>query len=156
MRIGVISDSHGLFGCAVSVVNNMGDIEALIHAGDFYDDAIKLSEIFNIPVYTVPGNCDISCEAPQELIVNLDGCKILITHGHLYHVKNTLRFLYNRAQEANVQMVLFGHTHEPLFVTEKDICFFNPGSLLPTIKTSASYGILNVSSQGITGELLEF
>lgn len=154
MRIGVLSDTHGSIRLALNVVNQMGQIDALIHAGDFYGDALQMKQFYNQPVYAVLGNCDAGLSGEEELIITLEGCKIYITHGHLYQAKNTLQLLQYKAQEIGADAVVFGHTHIPLNIYEQGILIFNPGSpVKPMGGSSSSYGILNIDKNKITGEL---
>ncbi len=154
MRVGVLSDTHGVLEQAARAVRQMGHIDALIHAGDFYVDALFLKSELKAPVYAVAGNCDYPSGGPEELTITLKGHKILITHGHLYRVKNGLQRLFYRALEMGVKAVIFGHTHVPLNLLENDTLFFNPGS---TIRSqpghTAGYGVLNIDEHGIRGTL---
>ncbi len=154
MHVGVISDTHGSISMAVQAIRQMGEIDALIHAGDLYSDALRISHVIKVPVYAVPGNCDILNKGPTELIITLEGSKILITHGHFYKVKNTLQLLYYRAQELDAQIVVFGHTHIPVHISENNVHLFNPGSTSrPPANIKASYGILDIGAEVINGEL---
>ncbi len=154
LRVGVISDTHGSISTAVQAIHQMGPIDALIHAGDLYSDALRINPVIKVPVYAVPGNCDALCQGPEELIITLGGSKILITHGHFYRVKNTLQLLYYRAQELEAQIVVFGHTHVPVNTWENSVCLFNPGSTSrPPTSIKAGYGILDIGADGAKGEL---
>lgn len=154
MRIGVLSDTHGSINIAVQAINKMGQIDALIHAGDFYSDALHTGRIFDVPVYGVLGNCDAGFSGDEELLVNFEACKIYITHGHLFRAKSTLQLLYYKAQETGADVVVFGHTHVPVNRRESGILLFNPGSTTrPQGGSKAGYGILNIDKNNITGEL---
>jgi len=154
VRVGVISDTHGAMSTAVQAIHKMGKIDALIHAGDLYSDALRISTVVKVPVYAVPGNCDVLSQGPEELIITLGGCKIFITHGHYYRVKSTLQLLCYRAQELQAQVVVFGHTHIPVNISENNVRLINPGSTSrPPSGIKASYGILNIGSNVIKGEL---
>lgn len=154
MRVGVLSDTHGVLDKAARAVRQMGRIEALIHAGDFYVDALFLKSELKVPVYAVAGNCDYPSGGPEELTITLEGHKILISHGHLYRVKHGLQSLFYQALEMEVEAVIFGHTHVPLNLLENDTLFFNPGSTIrPQPGHTAGYGILNIDEQGIRGTL---
>ena len=60
--------------------------------------------------------------------IEIDGVKILLTHGHRYGVKNGYLNLIMRAKELQVNAVIFGHTHIPEVFTEDGVLFVNPGS----------------------------
>ena len=88
MKLVLFSDSHGN-------VANMADVvrlehpDRVLHMGDLARDAEELARQFpDIPVTYVPGNCDgRRPDLPDERRFTLEGCKILMTHGHTYHVK---------------------------------------------------------------------
>lgn len=61
-------------------------------------------------------------------MVELEGVKILLCHGHRYHVKSTLLPLYLAARENGVRLALFGHTHTALLEEKDGITLLNPGS----------------------------
>ncbi|MFA7468043.1 MAG: metallophosphoesterase [Desulfotomaculaceae bacterium] len=155
MRVGVISDTHGAVKEAARAVQQMGNIDALIHAGDFYVDALYLKSELKVPVYAVVGNCDYPSDGPDELTITLDGHRVIITHGHLQRVKCGLQRLLYKAREDKVEAVVFGHTHVPLNLKENNILLFNPGSPFnPLPGHIAGYGILEIDKQGIKGRLL--
>lgn len=154
MRVGVISDTHGAVKEAARAVQRMGNIEALIHAGDFYVDALYLRSEIKVPVYAVAGNCDSPSDRPDELTITLEGHRILITHGHHHRVKHGLQGLLYKAREVEAAAVVFGHTHVPLNLLENNILFFNPGSVNnPQPGHAAGYGILEINNLGIRGKL---
>lgn len=155
MRVGVLSDTHGAVKEATRALQCMGEINALVHAGDFYVDALYLRSVFEGPVYAVAGNCDSHSGGPEELTVTLEGHRIFITHGHLFRVKHGLQGLFYKAREIGAEAVVFGHTHIPLNLWENSILFFNPGSIYnPQPGHTAGYGILEINENGIKGKLL--
>ncbi|HBX23519.1 MAG TPA: metallophosphoesterase [Desulfotomaculum sp.] len=155
LRVGVISDTHGAVKETARAVQQMGNIDALIHAGDFYVDALFLKSELKVPVYAVAGNCDSPSSGPDELTITLDGHRVLITHGHLHRVKYGLQGLVYKAREVEATTVVFGHTHVPLNLMENNILLFNPGSPVnPMPGHIAGYGILEIDKQRIKGRLL--
>lgn len=150
MRIGVISDTHGVREKALAAVEHMGSVDLLLHAGDHFDDAIFLSNFLAFPVIGVRGNCDFA--GPGEELVDAGGVKILLLHGHQYEVKRSLQSLAYRAQEAGAKVVVFGHTHEPEIEWVDDILLFNPGSTIRPrgLCQHPTYGILTIEKGEIT------
>lgn len=130
MKLLIFSDSHGN-------VANMEDIvrlespDRILHLGDLARDAEDLAAKFpNIPVTYVPGNCDgRRPDLPEERIFTLDGCKILMTHGHIYHVKMGMGMAVRAAREAGAHLLCFGHTHEAFCEFENGMWIVNPGSV---------------------------
>ena len=55
--------------------------------------------------------------------------KILLTHGHRFGVKSGLEGLLALAGERGLDLICFGHTHQPLIHREKGCLFLNPGSM---------------------------
>jgi len=86
----------------------------------------------NIPFYQVPGNCDrYRClpGQPEILIPQIGGVNFYLTHGHRHNVKMTDGLLLRDARMSNVDIVLFGHTHEAVCHREEDgLWVMNPGS----------------------------
>ena len=70
--------------------------------------------------YGVAGNCDY-LPLPEETVVETEGLKILLTHGHRYGVKSDLLSLSLR--------VFYGHTHIPEVTERSGVTLVNPGSL---------------------------
>lgn len=135
MLVAVISDTHRISTYINIAKEYIKSADVLIHLGDNVDDVEELTKGFKGKVYAVKGNCDFSNTYPKENVIILEDKKILLTHGDLYGVKYGLTNLYYRAKELEVDIVLFGHTHEHLLLKEDGIIFMNPGSIsLPRSK----------------------
>lgn len=128
MRIAVVSDTHRDKDTMNRISELIENADMLIHLGDNVDDAETLEEIFKKKTISVRGNCDFRTRVPEELVEEIDGIRVLVTHGHNYNVKNNLLQLLYRAEELNVDMVLFGHTHIPEITFQSGIWLINPGS----------------------------
>jgi len=143
VRIGVLSDTHRDLNLARTALEQMGEIDLLLHAGDHYNDALVLAEEFGLVTKAVIGNCDHSLSKPKEEILELEGYKILLTHGHRYGVKFGLQRLYFRGLEVGANIIVFGHTHMPVHVVEDNIHLLNPGSpTLPRDSSKPSYALI--------------
>lgn len=154
MRVGVLSDTHNRLDLASMAIKQMGSIEVLLHAGDLYHDAFRLTLPLEVQVVAVRGNSDYGEDGRVEEVLELAGHKILLTHGHLYRVKHACQKLLDRAKKLQVKAVVFGHTHIVKNVVEDDILLFNPGSIsFPMGGTGPSYGLLEIDNKGITGEI---
>lgn len=146
MKIGIISDTHGDLSNAERAINDMGKVDLLIHAGDTYEDAMKLKEKFSLNVIAICGNTDCSTEKPSEQNFMIEDKKIFLTHGHKYDVKDSLNNLYFRAKELEADIVIFGHSHVPQYIRENNLIFINPGSVSrPRGGSSASYALLEIN-----------
>ena len=153
MRILVFSDTHmQLEGCIQTIENIIG-VDMIIHAGDHMSDAKNLSQIFpDIPVKYVAGNCDISF-SENELVTEIEGSRIFITHGHLYNVKNenTYQTLKNKGTELGCDIVVFGHTHIPYNENCGNIILLNPGSA----KYTKTYGVIEIENNKLKSAVLD-
>ncbi|MCT4685866.1 metallophosphoesterase family protein [Vallitalea sp.] len=149
MKILVISDTHGNLRNAIEVIKYTGDINRIIHLGDYERDVEELEIISNVPIDFVPGNCDFSSYAPSEKILNFYDLKILITHGHYYNVKWEYNTILKAAKQKKVDIVLFGHTHVSLVENIDNITIINPGSIsLPRDGKGCSFCILEIEENG--------
>lgn len=95
----------------------------LIHCGDN-----ELSHAYLEPFHAVTGNNDYFHSYPEELIVEVDGIRILVTHGHQYYGDRASK-LASRAINHHCQIVCYGHTHVFDVQTIKGVLCINPGSL---------------------------
>jgi len=129
MLIAIVSDTHGKVDAALRAVEQAGSPEMILHAGDFFHDAIRLQLQVTVPVVAVKGNCDGFSAGPDEQVFEAAGTRIYLTHGHLHNVKNRLTELCTRAAELRAQVVVFGHTHVSTVEVAGDCLLVNPGSL---------------------------
>jgi putative phosphoesterase len=145
MWAGVLSDSHGDVDLAKQAVKAMGDIDLVIHAGDFYQDAFCLANQFGVKVHAVVGNCDRCVPGPHEEILELCGHRIYLTHGHLYSVKQGLLRLDYRVRELGAEMAIYGHTHMPQNEEVNGIRYLNPGSVAwPRLAGQSTYALMKL------------
>jgi len=148
MLIAVVSDTHRVIKYINSAKELIKDADILIHLGDNIDDVEVLEHGFKGKVYAVAGNCDYSTKYPKETIIEVNGRKIFFTHGDLYGVKRSINSIYYKGKELEVDIVLFGHTHEHVIVEEKGIILMNPGSIsLPRLK-GRYVGFIDINEQG--------
>lgn len=161
MDILVFSDSHGrISGMREAIAAQVRRPDAVLFLGDGLRDADRLEEENpDIPFYKVRGNCDMysafeHTDAPDERFIELGGIKIFMTHGHLFSVKGGYGRLCTVAGQLGAELVLFGHTHQPISeyivydgkdgMSEKTKGFrlFNPGS----IGYGGTWGTVTVTS----------
>ena len=132
MKIAVFSDTHGNTARMAEAVRRCRP-DALIHLGDLERDTEILRREFpEIPLYNVCGNCDAMrgpVEAKPDCYLRLEGFKVWITHGHLYmNETRQIAELAHWGQELEQDIVIFGHTHVPVFTQMNGIWLLNPGS----------------------------
>lgn len=157
MKILVVSDTHGaVFESIVKPLQKEKDIDMMVHCGDKYKDAEKIAGLLGIKhLYRVVGNCDYDMQNESTMLeLEIEGKQVLITHGHLQHVKDGLEYLKELAEEKSADIVLFGHTHVSHEEMDNNILYFNPGStILPKIG-KASYGVIEILSNKIISKII--
>ncbi len=88
--------------------------------------------------HAVDGNCDKPAFGKEE-IIETEGLRILITHGHVYSVKRSLLPLTLRAKELQCDVVFYGHTHIAAVDECDGITMICPGSVAYSFNKPPSY-----------------
>ncbi len=142
MKIGVVSDTHGLF--RPEIKRALKGVERILHLGDVGDISV-LKELGKIaPVTAVRGNVDRegpASELPETEVV-------LIADRYVYMLHD-LKMLHLDPAAGEFAAVLFGHTHIPNYDVRKGVLYFNPGSCGPRrFKLPVTVGVLKVNKDG--------
>lgn len=153
MKIVILSDTHGNQALAARILEEVHDVDHIIHLGDEIDDACFLEMVYGKEIIKVPGNCDYSASFPRERHITLAGKKTLITHGDLYNVKSGMEKLQEKAKAEKVEFVLYGHTHQASVQTIDDILFVNPGCLKKGF-SELTYAILSIENESFSAEII--
>lgn len=137
----VLSDSHGNRSVLDALDGVIGEQDGVIHLGDLSGDGgYVLKKHPEKQVILINGNCDPMKLGSDEEVLEVEGVRIFMTHGHLYGVKYALDKLAYRAKELNCTVALYGHTHEAREEDVGGVLTFNPGCL--TRYSRKSYGYL--------------
>jgi len=133
----------------------MEGMEFLLHAGDFYEDGLKVGQALGLKVVAVTGNCDYMVKGPAEEMLALGGKRIYLTHGHLYRVKQDLSPLIQRAKALKADVAVFGHTHYPVLFQRDGILFLNPGSPhSPRGGNARSFATMEVNKASVKAKII--
>jgi hypothetical protein len=155
-RILILSDSHGNTDrCMQLVERYKGNIDAVIHAGDYARDAEDIESVYDdIPIYYVCGNTDLFSMAASEKLVEIDGLRIFIAHGHEYRVKyeSDYRTIAERARQLGASLCVFGHTHKAYNDTDGKLTLVNPGS----IQFGGTYAVAEIEDGRVKTAVLEY
>lgn len=151
MKIIVVSDSHGSVDLLFDAIRKNSKAEVIAFCGDGHNDIEGVKKAFpDKMVIAVKGNCDWCCDYAYLEEITLCGRKIIITHGHMYGVKEGYSRINYFAQSVNADIALFGHTHSPYLDYDGRVLLMNPGS----IGYHREYGILDIDDNGtITASL---
>lgn len=153
VRVGVISDTHGLL--RPEAVEALQSSNLILHVGDV-DRPRVLDELSRVaPVHAVRGNVDYGVsqwgrwakEMPLTREVDVGGVKIFMVHR--------LQDLDHDPAEVGQSAVLFGHSHKPEASMKDAVLYLNPGSAGPRrFKLPVSLARLDVEDCTIRHELI--
>lgn len=146
MRVGLISDTHGLL--RPSVFEVFQGVDCILHAGDIGNPGI-LAELETLaPVYAVFGNTDgfdVRARVKERVSVELEGWPVLVTHGHEL---GSPRPAALRDAYPDARIILYGHTHVPLVEQLEDVLVVNPGAAGPArFRLEPSVAILEITRE---------
>ncbi len=124
MRIGLISDTHGLLRPEAKAF--LGGCAHIVHGGDIGHAGI-LDELAALaPVTAVRGNNDRGAWAGR-----MRETELLRVGGVCVYAIHDLAELDIEPATAGVHVVVSGHSHKPLVVERQGVLFVNPGSAGP-------------------------
>lgn len=157
MKIGVVSDTH-CHAIPKQVINDFKHVDLIVHAGDFC--TLAEAGIFeNLKkVVGVCGNMDgedVRKKYPEKQVFECDGVKIGVYHG-AGAKSGILEQVKEKFAGDDVDVVIFGHSHEPLNKKIGNVLYFNPGS--PNDNVFApyrSYGILDIASGKAAAKIIK-
>jgi len=127
VRLGVISDTHGLL--RPEVFDVFHGVELILHAGDVGGREI-LTELRAIaPVQAVYGNTDRPGEPGlvESLDLSLAGLSVHVSHGHELGSPTPAKL----AARYSADVIVYGHTHKPLIERVHGALVVNPGAAGP-------------------------
>ncbi len=154
MNILLLSDTHGDFRRIDSVLEQCGKPDLIIHLGDMERDGeyITMSIPADVAFLSVRGNNEWSSNRPLNTVIELEGVRFYITHGHKERVKSGHEGLIVAAKRNDCHVALYGHTHKPCEQTEDGIHIINPGALAYPV---CSYAMLHIKNGQLTVKLLD-
>jgi putative phosphoesterase len=150
LRIGVLSDTHArtLSEIPERIRVALGEVDLIVHAGDFTERVVleglrKLGE-----VKAVHGNmdsADLKRILPEKELFEIGGKKIALTHGSggPWGIAGRIREMFG-----DVDIIIFGHSHEPCNQYVKGSLLFNPG------RARDSFGLLTINDD-IKAEIIK-
>lgn len=149
MRIGLISDTHGLLrpGALEALVGS----ELIVHAGDIGGAGIVPALRELAPVVAIRGNNDTADWAlafPETATFDANGRRL--------HVLHDLKQLALEPRAERIAVVIAGHSHRPAHRVQDGIHYVNPGSAGPRrFKLPVAVARLKIARERIAVELVE-
>jgi hypothetical protein len=147
MRIGLISDTHGLL--RPEALTALAGVEEIIHAGDIGTREILEGLRAVAPVQAVRGNNDIgpwADELPLRLLLTRGGVRIQVLHD--------VSELTGDRAEGSFDVIVAGHSHKPGVTERGRILLVNPGSAGPRrFKLPVTVGHLTITDGSARAEI---
>jgi putative phosphoesterase len=148
MRVGVISDTHGLL--REEALAALAGVDRVVHAGDVGRLGL-LEELGRVaPVTAVWGNVDgpeLRSVLPEVARVELAGATVVVAH----HAETALR-----AASQAAALVVFGHSHKASVERRDQLVLLNPGSAGPRrFRLPVSLALVTLATGGIEAEIVE-
>ncbi len=121
MRIGLISDTHGLL--RPQALDFLRGSDHILHAGDIVG-ADLLDQLAGLaPLTAVRGNNDHG-----DWAMALPGCVTLTLGGIVIHMLHDLKELAIDPTAEGVRVVVTGHSHKPACEERGGVLYVNPGA----------------------------
>jgi uncharacterized protein len=154
MKIGVVSDTH-IPQCAPALskklLKGLAGVDMIIHAGDLVEiSVLEALKAVCADVRAVAGNMDdarISRLLPDTLVFEAGKFRVGVAHG--YGPPDGVPAMVRRLfAKEDVDLIIFGHSHNPVCVKKGAPMLFNPGSPTDTIFAPyQSYGIIEIGDR---------
>lgn len=161
MKVGVISDTHISArdkGVPASLLNQLREVDLILHAGDLVVLEVLESLREVAPVEAVAGNMDgpdVREVLPPKRVISIEGLRVGLIHGWGSPLGLAERVLGEF--ERDVEVVVFGHSHRCWQRRLGETLLFNPGSAKRNFFSPfRSYGILTIEGHQITGEIVRW
>jgi len=151
LRIVVLSDSHRHYDALEeAVLLHQADADLFIFLGDGeYELDLLRSVRPELKFLSVSGNCDYGSDQPDYGVAECAGRTVFYTHGFRFGVKSGLEDLKREARRLGADIALYGHTHIPYVSYEDGLWIMNPGSIGRPRVGGPSYGIVDLTAEGV-------
>lgn len=160
-RILAISDTHAksLSALPKALLTEISDADIVVHCGD-YTSITLLKELQALAkrfvgVYGNSDSVDIRQEVSRKTVFDIDGKKIGVIHPHWggepFGIKEAIAKEFH-----NVDLILFGHTHDAWTGTIDGVTLLNPGQAYSADMDKATAGIITVGAKGFEIDIRSF
>ena len=146
ITLGILGDTHipdRLMRLPSRVIAEFSDVDLIVHTGDFTDRTVYEELCDLADVYAVRGNMDeMRIALPKSIKFQLGGRTIGVTHGW-----GPSRGLEERilAKFKPVDILIYGHSHEPAARWVNGTFLVNPGSCAGNVDGTRSCLLLELS-----------
>jgi putative phosphoesterase len=149
MKVGIISDTHGLL--RPEAIAALQGCEWIIHAGDIGSAEILAQLAAIAPLHVVRGNNDLdaswAASIADHLRFDLGGWPTLLVHD----IADVAALI-----DPTVRLIVTGHSHKPLIEWRGQTLYLNPGSAgRRRFKLPVTLALLEVTSEALEPRLLD-
>jgi len=148
LRVGVISDTHGLL--RPQALTALRGSDAIIHAGDIGAREVLDALASLAPVTAVRGNNDDEAWArkiPERAMLQVGEARLLVLHD--------LHALGGDSRADGCAAVITGHSHRPAISERNGVLYVNPGSAGPRrFNLPVAVACLHVRGARVRGEVV--
>jgi putative phosphoesterase len=124
MRIGVLSDTHGVVSQAVLDALEDAGVDRILHAGDYGNAPAQIAVLEAVaPTIAVRGNNDWDSAFPKSVQLDFEGVRIYMAHTP----RDVLRAMADDSSGKPL-LGIHGHTHVPKFEKQGRDVVANPGA----------------------------
>jgi len=148
MKVGVISDTHGLL--RPEAIDALKGCDLIVHAGDIGKPEVIEALGALAPLQVVRGNNDLklpwAAQIADQLRFEMGGWQVLLVHD-IADVPDAL--------DEGVRVVITGHSHKPLIDWREGRLFLNPGSAGPRrFKLPVTVAVIEVEGEKLVPRII--
>jgi uncharacterized protein len=153
LRIGIISDTHGLL--RPEATEALHGVDHILHAGDVGESMAGELPILDAlrgiaPVTAIRGNIDV--HGPYA---HLPVTEVVTLWGHTFYMLHDRQTLDLSPAAAGFAAVISGHSHRPLIEWQQDVLYLNPGSAGPRrFSLPISLGLVTIRADSLEPRLV--
>src|SRR4051794_28569806 len=124
MRIGIISDTHGLL--RPEAIRHLAGTDHIIHTGDIGAPEVIEGLRRIAPTSAIRGNIDTG-----EWAMDYRDTELLVLGGRAVYVLHNLKEIKLDPAASGIDVIISGHSHRPKIETSNGVLYLNPGSAGP-------------------------
>jgi putative phosphoesterase len=153
MEIVVLADTHArdIADLPEQILEELKKADLIIHAGDYTHKRLleQLRDLGNFKgVYGNMDSYEIMNELPDTDIFEIRGFKIGVTHPSEGGSPVDIKERVGSKLGGDLDLIIYGHTHNPANEREEGTIYFNPGSATGAFPSRhRTFGILRVEDE---------
>src|SRR5215210_5378128 len=149
MRIGIISDTHGVL--RPEAIRQLAGADHIIHAGDIGAPEVIEGLGRIAPTTAIRGNIDTGGWAKDY-----PDTEIVVLGGRAFYVLHNVKEMQLDPAASGFDVVISGHSHRPKIETKNGVLYVNPGSAGPRrFKLPIAVAIVTLSDCALLPRILE-